>query len=186
MLTILLAAALTTAPSESLCTRIDADTVRCEEWRGGLLYVRIYDYGALVSTAWGDGSGTATADTDVVADVACPTVKPGPDWVCQGGGWLPPDHPGIPPAPAPPTPPAPVPPQGDQAPLVPNFQVGHTYRRDATGALIFITGLGVTKSGFAVLAAECLIESNQDQCFFPGEGRFILANASTSGWTDQP
>lgn len=115
---------------------------------------------------------------------SCPTVQPGPDWVCQDGGWLPPGHPSIVAAPAP-LPPAPVPPQGAQAPLVPGFQVGHTYRRDASGALIYITGLVVVKSGYAVLAAECVIESAQDQCFFPGEGRFILAGAPTLGWTDQ-
>ncbi|MEQ1878515.1 MAG: TerD family protein, partial [Bdellovibrionia bacterium] len=40
-----------------------------------------------------------------------PTVKPGPDWVCVNGGWLPPGHPGIPNQPVPtaqPTPPPPV------------------------------------------------------------------------------
>ncbi|MEQ1875592.1 MAG: hypothetical protein ABL958_03035, partial [Bdellovibrionia bacterium] len=48
------------------------------------------------------------------APSACPTVKPGPDWVCVNGGWLPPGHPGIPtlpPTPPPtvqPTPPPPV------------------------------------------------------------------------------
>lgn len=120
-----------------------------------------------------------------VVSVPCMTQDPGAGFVCVSGGWLPPGHPSIVAAPAP-LPPAPVPPQGAQAPLVPGFQVGHTYRRDASGALIYITGLVVVKSGYAVLAAECVIESAQDQCFFPGEGRFILANASTSGWTDQP
>ena len=27
---------------------------------------------------------------------SCPTVKPGPDWICYNGGWYPPDYPGIP------------------------------------------------------------------------------------------
>ena len=46
----------------------------------------------------------------------CPTVKPGPDWTCFNGNWLPPGFPipgGPPPPPPPPTdPPPPPPPPG--------------------------------------------------------------------------
>jgi hypothetical protein len=115
--------------------------------------------------------------------VPCPTPQPAPingqPWVCQDGrGWLPPGHPNIRKAPEPPPPPP--------NPLVVHFRVGVTYRRDATGVLLHMVALGPSKSGIAVLAAECLNESTQDQCWYPGAGRFILANAATSGWTEVP
>ena len=28
-----------------------------------------------------------------VTPAACPTIKPGPDWLCINGGWVPPGHP---------------------------------------------------------------------------------------------
>jgi hypothetical protein len=121
----------------------------------------------------------------VAASTPCTTPKPGDGWACIGGGWLPPGHPGIPPPVVAP-PPAPVPPQGTQAPLVPAFKVGKTYRRDASGALIFVLGMGVASNGVAVLATECLNEAVHDQCFFPGQGRILVANASPNGWTEQP
>jgi hypothetical protein len=108
----------------------------------------------------------------------CQPPQPGPSWVCQDGGWLPPGHPNIRKAPEPPPPPP--------NPLVVHFRVGVTYRRDATGVLLHMVALGPSKSGIAVLAAECLNESTQDQCWYPGAGRFILANAATSGWTEVP
>lgn len=109
--------------------------------------------------------------------VPCPTVRPGPDWVCQDQQWLPPGHPNI-------RKPEPPPPPPD--PLVINFRVGVTYKREATGVLLHMVALGPSKGGVAVIAAECLNESAQDQCWYPGAGRFILANATTSGWTEQP
>jgi hypothetical protein len=112
---------------------------------------------------------------------ACPSVQPSPAFVCVNGGWLPPGHPGIPKAVEPPTPPP-----GPTQPVVVGFRPGTTYRRDATGALLHITSVGALKNGIAVVAAECLNESTQDQCFFAGQGRFILANANTLGWTEQP
>jgi glucose/arabinose dehydrogenase len=42
------------------------------------------------------GSGGATGGTDGgtgSGTTACPSVKPGPDWVCVNGGWVPPGHP---------------------------------------------------------------------------------------------
>jgi hypothetical protein len=80
----------------------------------------------------------------------------------------------------------PPPPPQPQPVLALQFRVGHTYRRDATGALIHIVGVGPAKNGLAVYAAECLNEATQDQCFFPGQGRLILANANALGWTEQP
>jgi hypothetical protein len=117
----------------------------------------------------------------LAAAVPCPSVQPSPAFVCHNGGWLPPGHPAIP-APVP----APQPPPGPTQPVVVGFRPGVTYRRDATGALIHISGLGTLQGGIAVVAAECLTESTQDQCFFVGQGRFILANANTLGWTAQP
>lgn len=115
---------------------------------------------------------------------ACPTVQPSPAFVCVNGGWLPPGHPGIPVAVDPPAPP-PVPPGATQ-PVVVGFRPGTTYQRDATGVRLHITSVGALKNGIAVVAAECLNESTQDQCYFAGQGRFILANANTLGWTEQP
>lgn len=116
----------------------------------------------------------------IVTAAVCTTPKPGPEWVCVGDGWLPPGHPGIPPAPVPPPPPAGV------INLSGGFQVGRTYRRDTTGTELYIAALATTKNGTAVFVAECLNEGAQDQCFFPGEGRFILANARPDGWTEVP
>ena len=96
----------------------------------------------------------------------------------QGLNCIPPK-----PAPAPPPPPAPT---GQQAPLVLQFQVGHTYRRPATGVVLHIAALGASKAGFAVYAAECLNEVSAEQCWYPGAGRFILGNASASGWEEVP
>lgn len=112
--------------------------------------------------------------------VPCAPPQPGSSWVCQDGGWLPPGHPSIRPTQPPPPPP---PPQGA---LVPEFQIGRTYRRDATGTRLHILALGTAKSGVAVLATECLDEAAQDQCYFPGQGRLILANASAAGWSVEP
>lgn len=117
----------------------------------------------------------------VATATPCTTVQPGPDWVCVDGGWRPANQ-----VPAPVPQPSPVPPTGTQAPLVPAFKVGKTYKRDASGALIFILGVGVASNGVAVLATECLNEAVHDQCFFPGQGRILVANASPSGWTEQP
>mgnify|MGYP000844798409 CR=1 FL=1 len=108
--------------------------------------------------------------------LACTLPAPGPAWVCQDGGWLPPGHPNI----RRPEPPPPPP-----NPLVVNFRVGGTYRRDATGVRIHITGLGALKDGVAVLAGQCLTESVEDHCLFVGQGRFITANASTAGWSEE-
>lgn len=118
-----------------------------------------------------------------LAAVPCTTVQPSPAFVCVDGGWLPPGHPNIPKAPPPPAPAPPTPEPPKNAPLVVEFQVGKTYRRDATGALLYIVALGTGRGGVALLAAECVVESRQDQCFFAGQGRLFYANASTSGWT---
>lgn len=83
-------------------------------------------------------------------------------------------------------PPAPQPPPEPTQPVVVGFRPGATYQRDATGVRIHISGLGALKNGIAVVSAECLTESAQDQCYFAGQGRFILANATTQGWTEQP
>jgi hypothetical protein len=105
----------------------------------------------------------------------CQPPQPGPLFVCVNGGWKPPGHPDIPPPPPPP-----------RNAVVLEFKVGHTYQRDATGVQIHIVAVGPSKSGIAVYAAECLTQSNEDQCWYPGAGRFILANAATSGWTEVP
>lgn len=97
----------------------------------------------------------------------CTTVQPGSDWICVNGGWLPPGHPDIPVA---------------SSPYTTTFQVGHTYRRPSTGATIFVVSLGRARNGATVLATECLSVSPSDQCYFPGQGRFILANATINDW----
>jgi beta-glucosidase len=64
--------------------------------------------------------GTSSANTPLQQTVsfggggpqACPTVQPGPDWVCVNGGWLPPGMGGPAPNPPLPNPPVPIPPAG--------------------------------------------------------------------------
>jgi hypothetical protein len=115
--------------------------------------------------------------------VSCPTVQPGPTWVCVDGGWRPANQ--VPPAPAPE--PAPAPPTtGQQAPLTLRFQVGHTYTRPTTGVVLHMVAVGAVRNGLAVYAAECVNVVTAEQCFFPGEGRFILANAEALGWVEVP
>lgn len=121
------------------------------------------------------------------ATLTCTTPDPGAGFVCHQGQWLPPNHPSLPkpqaPAPAP-APEPPLPCGGGGCPIVFNgFQVGHTYRRDATGAELYMVALGTIKGGLAVLAAQCLTVSREDGCLYQGEGRFVLANANTLGWT---
>lgn len=115
-----------------------------------------------------------------LASAHCTTIKPGPDWICRDGGWIPANQ--LPP----PEPPTTPPPPGTQAPLVLQFQVGRTYKREATGVVIHIAALGAGKNGLAVYAAECQNEVVAEQCWYPGAGRFILANASASGWVLVP
>lgn len=79
-----------------------------------------------------------------------------------------------------------LPPANYQMPLVPQFQVGKAYRRDASGSEIFVIAIGAGRAGFALFATECLNESVPDGCFFVGQGRLILANANSLGWTEIP
>jgi hypothetical protein len=106
----------------------------------------------------------------------CSTPKPGPDWVCiTGGGWVPPGHPDYQ---KPTTEPEP--------PNANGFKVGRTYQRVETCARVFIAALGQASTGAFVYAAECLDVSEADFCYFKGQGKFILASASTEGWIEIP
>lgn len=122
----------------------------------------------------------------LVASVPCTSPRPADTplvaWTCVDGGWRPASPVPVPPTPVPPPP---VPPPTAQPLLVPEFRVGRTYKRDASGALVFVLGFGVASNGVAVLALECLNEAVHDQCFFPGQGRIIVANANALGWTEQ-
>lgn len=106
---------------------------------------------------------------------SCTTPQPAPAFVCVKGGWLPPGHPDIPK-------PTTYDPQPD--PTAPQFTVGHTYRRDATGTRLHAVAVGQAVTGTLVFAMECLDANPEDLCDFVGQGRFVLAHASRSGWTD--
>lgn len=108
------------------------------------------------------------------AAVPCHTVQPGPQWVCQAGGWLPPGHPDLAPPPAPQTPPD-TPPQPKRA-----FWLGHRYTRGTTD--VRIIGAGQLPEGVPVVFALC--DTEGDGCFFAGMVRMFLANTESSDWTD--
>jgi hypothetical protein len=138
---------------------------------------------ALPSIASAQYTAEPRGRNNLTLDACAGVPNPGPGWTCVGGGYLPPGHPDIPRVP-PPVPPSAGPGTPDQ-PLPPNpdgFKVGKTYRRTATGALVFIVSIGQAKNGLFVTTAECLIESVQDQCYYPGDARLILSNANTLGW----
>lgn len=118
----------------------------------------------------------ALLPTIASADV-CPSVQPGPTWVCVAGGWLPANQVPVP-AVAAPT-------ENVPTQTASTFTIGRTYRRDATGARIFMVSIGRASSGVLVVTAECLNESVQDQCYYPGAARLVLANANTLGWTQE-
>lgn len=109
--------------------------------------------------------------------VACQSVRPGADWVCVNGGWLPP---GL--APVTPRVPEVVGPEPRLA--AGTFRLGHTYRRDATGTVVYIAAAGQVSNGVAVIAMECLTVAAEDQCYAMNIGRFVVAHALTLGWTD--
>ncbi len=112
----------------------------------------------------------------LAAAQTCTTPKPGAEWVCVNGGWLPPGHPGIPQTPATP---APQPPPTNQpTPDLPFF-LGHRYTRGTTDVRIIGTG---QFEGTSVLFAICNAEG--DGCFFKGYIRMFLSNATSKDWTD--
>lgn len=90
----------------------------------------------------------------------------------------------LPPAPAPAPAPDPQPaPQPVNGINPDGFAVGRVYKRDATGTLLYITGLTTTAEGFLAYAAQCLTVNTEDHCYFKHQGLFILASYSTSGWS---
>jgi hypothetical protein len=108
----------------------------------------------------------------------CTTVKPGPDWVCVGGGWVPANQ-----APTPPAVDVPKPHQ--PTPDVP-FKIGRRYWRNASGVNptdIYISGAGQLEDGTSVLFAVCRVTG--DGCWEAGQVRLFLANASAKGWEDR-
>ncbi len=115
----------------------------------------------------------------VAAALTCTTPRPGPDWVCVAGGWLPPGHPSVPvTAPAPPPPHQPT-------PDVP-FKIGRRYWRNASGANptdIYIAGAGQLPDGTSVLFAMC--RALGDGCYEVGQVRLFLANATAADWEDR-
>ena len=109
---------------------------------------------------------------------ACPTVQPGPAWVCVGGGWRPANQ-----VPAPPT--LDVPPPHQPAPDVP-FRIGRRYYRNASGANptdVYISGAGQLEDGTSVLFAVC--RAIGDGCYAAGQVRLFLSNASAKDWEDR-
>lgn len=106
----------------------------------------------------------------------CLTVQPSPAFTCVEGGWLPPNHPGIPKVAPPPEP------QPADAPFERKFRVGRRYVRDSTD--IFITGAGQLANGTSVFFAECL--QIGDGCFGVGYIRLILTNATSHDFTELP
>lgn len=51
-------------------------------------------------------------------DADCPSIRPGPDWTCVSGGWLPPGHPALNQSPPPQQPPPSTPPPTSDCPTI--------------------------------------------------------------------
>jgi hypothetical protein len=109
----------------------------------------------------------------VALPAACPTVQPSPAFVCVNGGWLPPGHPDIPVVD--------VPKPNQPAPAVP-FRIGRRYVRGTTD--VFILGAGQLPDGVTVLVAQC--REVGDGCFYAGQLRLFLSNATAADWTELP
>jgi hypothetical protein len=116
----------------------------------------------------------ATADA-----ATCPSVQPSPAWVCVGGGWLPPGHPGIP---APPVlvPAPPVEPKVNPDPYAPRFRVGKRYQRGTTD--VHIAGTGQLIDGTHVLFAVCMAVG--DGCFDYGYVRLFPIGVSAADFVE--
>lgn len=85
--------------------------------------------------------GLLVSSSPSPADAQVPVGAPGPGWVAQDGGWLPPGHPAIRvPAPVPPPPTAPV-----VAPLVPGM------------ALPTLTGCDHVNPYTGLTSSDCVI-----------------------------
>jgi hypothetical protein len=108
----------------------------------------------------------------------CTTVKPGADWVCIQGGWVPANQ-------VPPTPTVDVPKPHQPTPDVP-FRIGRRYWRNASGVNptdIYISGAGQLEDGTSVLFAVCRLVG--DGCYSVGEVRLFLSNSSARDWEDR-
>lgn len=106
--------------------------------------------------------------------VACTTPNPGPGWFCTAeGGWLPPDRAPKTPAPAPAPDPVVVPTPDN------TFWLGFRYTRGTSDVRIIGNG---QFNGVAVVFAYC--NEVGDGCYYKGDVRMFLANASATDWTN--
>ena len=103
----------------------------------GELYLVSYGLGAIYKIAF---DGTTPPPPPPPPSSSCTTIKPGPDWTCFNGNWLPPGFP-IPGGPPPPPPPPTDPPANPPPP--PPIRRHRTARRsslDLTGPASTATG----------------------------------------------
>ena len=116
--------------------------------------------------------GIKTIRADVQTFVDCSLLTPQQR---QGLNCVPDPQPQPNPVPPPPT---------TNQPNPNGFQLGHTYRRTATGTRIYIMGLGQDVQGFFAYTAQCLDENTEDHCYARGFPLLVYAHLGHIGWED--
>jgi hypothetical protein len=97
---------LSASHRESWYTRVTSRAVS-KTWNAVFTVRKFAGIGSVIATSFASGGGSSgsfdapapspsTPTSPTVVNGGCTTIQPGPGWICQNGGWLPPPDPTVP------------------------------------------------------------------------------------------